>query len=98
MVFGIGGLLSVGYLWLVLLGTSRHPVAASRATAGLYGMASALTLDEFALWLNLQDVYWAKQGKASVDAVAVFGALLSIGVWGGPFWRAVARELLRRQR
>ena len=97
MVFGIGGLLAVGYLWLLLIGTQRHPSLSSRATAGLYGVGSALTLDEFALWLNLQDVYWAKQGRQSIDAVAVFGALLSIGVWGGPFLRAVARDLLRRQ-
>jgi hypothetical protein len=93
LVFGIGGLLAVGYLWLVLVGTEDRPGAASRATAALYGVGSALTLDEFALWLNLQDVYWAKQGRESIDAVAVFGGLLSIGVWGGPFWRALARDL-----
>jgi hypothetical protein len=97
LVFGIGGLLTVGYLWLVLVGTERHPAAASRATAALYGVGSALTLDEFALWLNLQDVYWAKQGRESIDAVAVFGGLLSIGVWGGPFWRALVRDLLGKR-
>jgi hypothetical protein len=95
LVFGIGGLLTVGYLWLVLVGTEGRPAAASRATAALYGVGSALTLDEFALWLNLQDVYWAKQGRESIDAVAVFGGLLSIGVWGGPFWRALVRDLLK---
>jgi phosphate/sulfate permease len=97
LVFGIGGLLAVGYLWLVLVGTERHPAGASRATAAMYGVGSALTLDEFALWLNLQDVYWAKQGRESIDAVAVFGALLSIGVWGGPFWRALVRDLLEKR-
>jgi len=94
MVFGIGGLLGTGYLWLLLVGTDpgggRH---ASRATAAAYGFASALTLDEFALWLNLQDVYWAKQGRESVDAAAVFGALLSMGVWGAPFLRGLGKEL-----
>lgn len=98
LVFGIGGLLAVGYLWLILVGTEWRPTLTSRTTAAMYGVGSALTLDEFALWLNLQDVYWAKQGRASIDAVAVFGALLSIGVWGGPFLRAVARDLLRQQR
>jgi hypothetical protein len=48
-----------------------------------------------ALWLNLEDVYWAKQGRQSVDAVALFGGLLSIGIWGGPFLLRVARELRR---
>jgi hypothetical protein len=95
LVFGIGGLLGVGYLWLVLIGTHEQRKAASRATAALYGLGSALTLDEFALWLNLQDVYWAKQGRESIDAVAVFGGLLSIGVWGRPFFRALLRDLFR---
>ena len=93
MVFGIGGLLGIGYLWLLLVGTERDlEGGVSRATAAGFGAAAALTLDEFALWLNLQDVYWAKQGRQSVDAVAVFGGLLSIGVWGGPFLRDLARE------
>lgn len=93
LVFGIGGLLGVGYVWLLLLGVSPDHKKTSRATAVGYGVASALTLDEFALWLNLQDVYWAKQGKQSIDAVAVFGGALSIGIWGGPFFLGVAREV-----
>jgi hypothetical protein len=93
LVFGIGGLLAVGYVWLGLFGVSSTGSRASRATAVGYGAASALTLDEFALWLNLQDVYWAKQGRQSIDAVAVFGGLLSVGIWGGPFFIGVGREL-----
>jgi len=94
LVFGIGGLLGTGYLWLLLVGTD--PATArrtSRATAAAYGVASALTLDEFALWLNLQDVYWAKQGRESVDAAALFGGVLSIGLWGAPLFRGLAGEL-----
>ncbi len=45
-------------------------------------MASALTLDEFALWLDLHDDYWDKQGRKSIDAVALFTGLLTIGVTG----------------
>lgn len=92
LVFGIGGLLGVGYAWLGLFGVSSRDKS-SRTTAVVYGVASALTLDEFALWLNLQDVYWAKQGRQSVDAVAIFGGLLSIGVWGAPFFLGMGREL-----
>ncbi|MBO0702628.1 MAG: hypothetical protein J2P38_06835 [Candidatus Dormibacteraeota bacterium] len=96
MVFGIGGLLGIGYLWLLLVGTDHmQRRTASRLTAGVFGLAAALTLDEFALWLNLQDVYWSKQGRSSVDAVAAFGGLLSIGVWGGPFFRNIVHELRR---
>jgi hypothetical protein len=94
LVFGIGGLLGIGYLWLLLVGTD--PVRqrrASTATAAGFGVASAMTLDEFALWLNLQDVYWAKQGRQSVDDDAAVGSLLSIGIWGAPFLRDLTREL-----
>ena len=94
LVFGIGGLLGTGYLWLLLIGTDmKEGRRSGRATAAAYGFASALTLDEFALWLNLQDVYWAKQGRQSVDAAAVFGGVLSVGLWGGPFIRELAKEL-----
>jgi hypothetical protein len=93
LVFGIGGLLGVGYAWLLLVGVSPEDRAESRTTSVVYGVASALTLDEFALWLDLQDVYWAKQGRQSIDAVAVFGGLLSIGLWGAPFFLGVGREL-----
>ena len=96
MVLGIGSLLGTGYLWLLLVGTdhARHH-RISRATSAAFGMGAALTLDEFALWLNLQDVYWARQGRQSIDAVATFGGLLSAGAWGAPFLRGLARELAR---
>ena len=35
-----------------------------------YGVAAALTLDEFALWLNLRDVYWQREGRESLEAMA----------------------------
>ena len=37
-----------------------------------------LTLDEFALWLNLEDVYWTEKGRQSIDAVIVTTSLLAI--------------------
>jgi len=70
----------------------------SRLSAVLYGSGSALTLDEFALWLNLQDVYWQGAGRESIDAVVIFAALLSVGIWGGPFFSAVAGHLWRSAR
>ncbi len=95
LVWGILLLLLVGYLWLIQVGIGDEDSSLflSRAASILYGVGAALTLDEFALWLHLQDVYWERQGRASVDAVLLFGALLSAGFWGGPFLRAVAREL-----
>jgi hypothetical protein len=94
LVLGILLLLLVGYAWLAQLGTGegRSSAIVPRLTAVLYGVGAALTLDEFALWLHLEDVYWEREGRASVDAVFLFGALISAGFWGGPFLRAVGRE------
>jgi len=88
LVFGILILLAVGYGWLCDLGTgmSETSILASRLMSILYGMGAALTLDEFALWLNLKDVYWAKEGRSSIDAILLFGALLAIGTWGAPLF------------
>jgi hypothetical protein len=81
--FGIFGLLGIGYLWTYRLGIGeRTPEWASRVTATTYGIASALTLDEFALWLDLHDDYWDAQGRKSIDAVAIFAGLLTMGVAG----------------
>ncbi|MHB1569714.1 MAG: hypothetical protein ACYCXW_07400 [Solirubrobacteraceae bacterium] len=81
--FGILGLLGVGYLWTYRFGIgNRTPEWASRVTSSAYGIAAALTLDEFALWLDLADDYWDAKGRRSIDAVAIFGGLLTIGVAG----------------
>lgn len=50
--------------------------------AAVFGAGAALTLDEFALWLHLDDVYWTAEGRQSVDVVAVaalVGLLLVLG-------------------
>jgi hypothetical protein len=91
MTFGIAGLLSVGYLWLLEIGTSDQRRTASRVTSIGFGSGAALTLDEFALWLNLEDDYWTKQGRESIDAVAMFGALLALSVLGKGFAKDAAK-------
>ena len=93
LVWGILLLLIVGYVWLSEIGVGSGWVASMTAIA--FGVGAALTLDEYALWLNLQDVYWSQQGRESIDAVVIFAGLLSAGVWGGPFLQGVAKELLR---
>jgi hypothetical protein len=100
LVWGILILLIVGYAWLVEVGTHASTVSvfSGRLISLLYGAGAALTLDEFALWLNLRDVYWAREGRASIDAVILFGALLSIGIWGAPFFRGVTREIFKLER
>ena len=97
LVWGIVLLLAVGYLWLIQLdGPSGRPsIPLGRLTAILYGAGAALTLDEFALWLRLNDVYWQREGRASIDAIALFGALVSAGLWGKPFLRSVTGHAAR---
>jgi hypothetical protein len=90
MTFGICGLLVVGYLWMLEIGVTEGRWA-SRVTASAFGAGAALTLDEFALWLNLQDDYWTSQGRESIDAVALFGSLLVLS----SISRGFIRELIR---
>jgi hypothetical protein len=82
--FGILGLLGCGYVWTYQWAVGSDPKRrwTSRIAAASYGIASALTLDEFALWLDLHDDYWDSQGRKSIDAVALFGGLLTMGVTG----------------
>lgn len=84
--FGILGLISVGFLWAhqIFTGQDNPPRWGSRVTAASYGIATALTLDEFSLWLDLRDDYWSKQGRKSIDAVAIFGGVLAITAISGP--------------
>jgi hypothetical protein len=98
LVWGIMLLLIVGYGWLLQIGTDirSHSRWPGRTMSFLYGVGAALTLDEFALWLNLRDVYWERQGRESIDAVLLFGALLAIGLLGRPFLRSIAHEGLHR--
>lgn len=94
LVWGILILLLVGYGWLLDLGRSHSPTSIlfSRLMSVSYGVGAALTLDEFALWLNLEpDAYWTREGRLSVDAVILFGAILATGAWGAPFFRGLSR-------
>jgi hypothetical protein len=90
MTFGITGLLGVGYLWLLEIGTNEQR-RASRLTSLAFGSGAALTLDEFALWLNLADDYWTTQGRESIDAVVLFGSLLGLSALGKDFFADLLR-------
>jgi hypothetical protein len=98
LVFGILILLGVGYGWLCEFGngSDSSSILASRLMSILYGVGAALTLDEFALWLNLKDVYFVREGRSSIDAVILFGALLAIGGWGAPLFTASTGNTKKR--
>ena len=90
LVWGILLLLITGYAELAEVGTGDTPgsILLGRLLSLGYGVGAALTLDEFALWLNLDAAaYWSRQGRESIDAVVLFGALLAMGTWGAPLLR-----------
>lgn len=94
LVWGIALLLLVGYGWLLQVGTgtAQSNVWVGRTICMAYGVGAALTLDEFALWLNLRDVYWEREGRESFEALALFAGALCIGIFGHPFFRGVGQE------
>jgi di/tricarboxylate transporter len=78
LVWGIVLLLLTGFLGFVLSPTSPR----TEILAVMFGIGAGLTLDEFALWVHLKDVYWAEEGRSSFDAVvvaAVIGGLVVVG-------------------
>jgi len=87
LVWGICTLLIVGYLMIALdPGSPLHEVFAI-----LFGVGTGLTLDEFALWLNLKDVYWSEKGRRSIDAVIVMATFAGIVLIGLKAWLDVAK-------
>jgi hypothetical protein len=90
LVWGILLLLSMGYL-----GLSFHLETPWVELVAIgFGIGMGLTLDEFALWLNLQDVYWTKKGRQSIDAVIVTACLLVIALIGLQFWIDIHEAVL----
>jgi hypothetical protein len=80
MVFGVVLTAAGG---IAGLAAPVHSLAWRSAAAATFGLGMALVFDEFALILHLRDVYWANEGRLSVDAVFVAAgvtALLVIGV------------------
>jgi hypothetical protein len=66
-IFGVLLMLATGAISFGV--TTVHPW---RDLLGfLFGIGAGLVLDEFALLLRLQDVYWTKEGRTSIDAVIV---------------------------
>lgn len=77
LVFGIVMMLLGGFL-LALAPSSPW----LEIFAGVFGIGAGLTLDEYALWLHLEDVYWSEQGRRSVDAVVVASVVAGLVLMG----------------
>ena len=89
---GIGMLATVAAVGLRGSETQRrHPAAAVA-----FGAANAMIVDELALLLDLKDVYWANDGRKSVDAAVGLIATGATVVAGIPFWPHAHRVLRPR--
>ncbi len=74
MVFGV---VFMGIGGVAELAAPLHSLAWRSGPAVLFGLGTALVLDEFALILHLRDVYWSNEGRVSIDAV-----FIAVGVTG----------------
>jgi len=89
LVWGILLLLIFGWIGVAVVPDSPW----GEISAVMFGIGAGLTLDEFALWLNLKDVYWSKEGRRSIDAVIVAAALSGMLLIGLRSWIDVTTDL-----
>ena len=78
LVFGIVLMIAAGTISFAGFATS--PIYEICAFG--FGVGIGLTIDEFALWLYLEDVYWSKEGRSSVDAAVIATALMGMALIG----------------
>ena len=82
LVFGIVTMMIAGTLGLAALGDSPY----AEICAFFFGVGAGLTIDEFALWVYLDDVYWAEEGRSSIDATVIAAAGMMLVLLGfSPF-------------
>jgi len=78
LVFGICLMIAAGAVGFASAGENPWFDIA----AGLFGVGVGLTIDEFALWVYLEDVYWAEEGRKSVDATVIAAAGMLLLLFG----------------
>lgn len=82
LVFGIVAMMIAGTLAFAAAGHSPT----MEICALLFGIGMGLTIDEFALWVYLDDVYWAEEGRSSIDATVIAACSIGLVVLGvNPF-------------
>jgi hypothetical protein len=78
LAFGIIAMMIAGAVGFTALGEQPY----TDICALVFGVGMGLTIDEFALWIYLDDVYWAEEGRSSIDATVIAASamfLLLIG-------------------
>ncbi|MGC1165505.1 MAG: hypothetical protein WA862_05290 [Solirubrobacterales bacterium] len=78
LVFGIVTMMAAGTLGFAAHGESPY----AEICGFLFGVGAGLTIDEFALWVYLDDVYWAEEGRSSIDATVIAAAAMGLVVLG----------------
>jgi hypothetical protein len=79
LAFGIVAMMIAGAVGFTALGAQPF----TDICAFVFGVGMGLTIDEFALWIYLDDVYWAEEGRTSIDATVIAASamfLVLIGV------------------
>jgi len=78
LVFGICLMIAAG-----TLGFASYSAAPwFEISAALFGIGVGLTIDEFALWVHLDDVYWSEEGRRSIDATVIAAAGMLLVLFG----------------
>jgi hypothetical protein len=78
LVFGIVTMMVAGAGGFAAFGNSPW----TEICAFAFGIGAGLTIDEFALWVYLDDVYWAEEGRSSIDATVIAAAAMGLVVMG----------------
>jgi len=78
LVFGIVTMMVAGTLGFVA--DARSPLI--EIAALFFGIGVGLTIDEFALWVHLEDVYWEREGRSSIDATVIAASVMLLIVVG----------------
>jgi hypothetical protein len=78
LVFGICLMILAGTIGYASYGDSPW----FEISAAGFGIGAGLTIDEFALWVYLDDVYWSEEGRQSVDATVIAAAGMLLLLFG----------------
>jgi hypothetical protein len=78
LVFGIVTMMIAGAVGFTVLGDSPW----AEICAFAFGVGAGLTIDEFALWVYLEDVYWSEEGRVSIDATVIAAAFMGLILLG----------------
>jgi len=78
LVFGIWIMIATGTLGFWFFGQDPW----FEICSFLFGVGAGLTVDEFALWVHLDDVYWSEDGRSSIDAAVISVAAMGLVLLG----------------